>query len=120
MADGTISEVSEAIGQLRAVVSALGNQIGVLSQQWMQQDRAATEGRARLYDRIGELSLQVNTLAVTVQTMKPLVDAGEAARLRSSGVRYILRGMWVLFIALVSGFTAAAVNWFQRAPPPHH
>lgn len=121
MADGEISEVSEAIGQLRASVGALADQIGSLVQQWGAQDREAARGRREMYGKLNQLSAEFSLLKMTVEQMKPLVDAGHAAALRASGVRNLIKALWLLLVALAGAAGTALFNLFYGGvKPPHH
>lgn len=119
MADGEISQVSEAIGQLRATVTTLANQIGNLVQQWGENDREAIRGRRETHDKLNRLSVEFELLKMTVEQIKPLVDAGHAAALRASGIRHILKALWLTLVALVGASSAIVVNWINRTPPHH-
>ena len=117
MVDG---DINGALGELRGTVTALANQIGSLVQQWGQQDRAASAGRREMYQKMNSMSLEFALLKMTVEHMRPLVDAGHAAALRASGVRYILKALWIALVALVGALGATVVNWLARPMPPHH
>lgn len=120
MGEGEISEVSRSIGRLEGTIHALGEQIGTLTNIWMERDRAASVGRSQMYDKINNLASKVDLLGVTVERLTPIVDAGHDETLRASGVRGLLKIIWVGFIALMGAFGATAINWWYAAPKSHH
>ena len=120
MGEGEISAVSRAIGQLEGTIHALGEQIGTLTNSWLARDREADRGRSQMSDKISTLSSKVDLLTVTVDRLTPIVDASQAETLRASGVRGLLKVIWVGFIALIGAFGATAVNWWYASPKRDH
>jgi len=120
MAEGDINNVSRALGQLEGVTRGLAEQIGNLTNQWLRKDDEATRGRQAMYQKIEDMSSRIGALELKVGDMKPLVEAGHTAALRASGVRYILRALWLALVALVGALGASVLNWLTRPMPPHH
>lgn len=120
MGEGEISAVSRAIGQLEGTIHALGEQIGSLTNVWLERDREASSSREKMYDKINNMTSKVELLSITVNRLTPIVDASQAETLRASGVRGLLKIIWVGFIALMGAFGATAVNWWYSTPKIHH
>lgn len=126
MAD-SIDEISRAIGSLESSVKNL-------TETWQRQDREATEGRRRLYEKVDELKAQQEELArqqqdltgkLTKQTeelseIKPAIKRFETQRQREEGARSLIKLMWMGIVAFATGLGYVGHELLIYLWPPKH
>lgn len=136
MVDKEINEVSRAIGALQATVANL-------TTMWERNDREATDGRRRLYDKVDGLQKTVNQLAGRVEfdalkddvttltarvdhvtteiaAMKPRLDSVNDTRQQDIGSKKVLALVWGAMIGLAGTFAAIALKLIDLFWPPKH
>lgn len=108
-------------------IGALENAVKNLTDQWARQDREATEGRRRLYEKVEALKEEQNKVARQVERLTerygeigPAVQRFETARQRAEGARSLGKVLWLGLTAFAAGLGYAMNELLQYFWPPRH
>lgn len=113
-------DTNRAIGALEATVKNL-------TDTWIRQDAAATEGRREMYrrfdklsDQFAELKGQVTQAVKDIAVMQPAVRLFQDGKLRSEGAWSLGKTLWAIIIAAAGAIGWAISEYFKGGVPPHH
>jgi prefoldin subunit 5 len=117
MIDGTIHQVSAAVGALQADVKSLGRIIENLNKTWGERERDAQRDRRELHDKFDTVSKEVTLIAAEVENVskdlgeiKPAIEVFKSARERQLGAQWMGKLVWMAFIGIAGAVGAAIVQ----------
>src|SRR6266403_778218 len=100
MTGGEIHQVSADIGGLKKSVE-------ILTSTWQLQEKAATDGRRAMHDKLDDvrnevtkLTGRVNQMGKDIAEIQPAIDAFKSARERQLGAQWMGKLIWMAFIGM--------------------
>ncbi|WP_439392311.1 hypothetical protein ACRQ5Q_22200 [Bradyrhizobium sp. PMVTL-01] len=127
MVDQQVQDITRELMGLNRVIGELTSKVATLMQTWEHNDREATEGRRRLYQkvedmnaRVGELAGRVDSMGKEVAAMKPSVDTFDEQRQQSIGSEKTMTAMRAAFYAFLGVAGGVIVKLIELFWPPKH
>jgi outer membrane murein-binding lipoprotein Lpp len=121
MTEGSIHQISAAIGSLQSDVRSLKDSIDALNKIWGQREEAATAGRRIVHDKVDRLSADVVRLSADVENVsedltaiKPAIDDFKTARDQQVGAQKLGKRIWMAFIGIAGLAGGGIAELFHR------
>ncbi len=107
---GEIHQVSSELGGLKKAVE-------FLTSTWQMQEKAATDGRRAVHDKLDDVRLEMTKLTSRVDQMghdiaeiQPAIETFKTARERQQGAQGLGKLIWMAFIGIAGAIGAATAE----------